>query len=751
MLELDQPIQGRVDGAIHVGTGTPQAAIRARGVMTEGMPAPADVDLLLDLDHPTLTGLDVTATLRDLGAARATGSIRTPARVFDVTAWQRLGVDAIESVRLQVDRMVIDERLAARAGVPDLRGVVSIDLSSGRGLADLAGTVTARELQAGPLVDPAAVTLALVGDHGGLRGTLTATLCGAAVVTAKLSTPRDLVAMITARRDLAAVPVTGTLTIADLDLRRFGRSFGMRSVPTGRMHGTGRVTGTIGAPAGEVAITVEQLGARTPRRGGAPRGGIRRFDVKAAYAGGKIHATADGRSDDGGTLAVVADAQLDALDDVRASVTARQFELRPLARLAPDVLFGVSGKLDADLRLRGTDPATATILGSLIVRDGTLPIDDTVGVLREATASVTFAPSRVHASIDGRIEAGTVTIEADAALDGLLPRSGTLVATAKGVELITSSAPRVNGTLTAQLERDGDMWKINAAVRKGSVTSRATTGRELHPSGMPDDLVFASTAPGAPVPVPPARRARDFIGDPPTRPFAEIVLRINAVAVDVPQLRGDVGGRLDISIGDDGAIVDGKLEVQRGDIMVLERRYRLRRAIVSFDGDIDPLLDLQLERELPELTLIANIRGRASQPELEFTSVPPTYTQGQLLSFALSDTSSAAGSETTDAAANLFASVASQAVVGAIAPILPVRFDVIAYEPASASSSRAFVFGRWLTRRLLVLYRNRAEARVDENVNEAEVEYWLGRRVLLEGVAGDRGILGADLLWTRRW
>ena len=61
------------------------------------------------------------------------------------------------------------------------------------------------------------------------------------------------------------------------------------------------------------------------------------------------------------------------------------------------------------------------------------------------------------------------------------------------------------------------------------------------------------------------------------------------------------------------------------------------------------------------------------------------------------------------------------------------------------------LFGRWLTRRLLVLYRNRAEARVDENVNEAEVEYWLGRRVLLEGVAGDRGILGADLLWTRRW
>ena len=199
------------------------------------------------------------------------------------------------------------------------------------------------------------------------------------------------------------------------------------------------------------------------------------------------------------------------------------------------------------------------------------------------------------------------------------------------------------------------------------------------------------------------------------------------------------------------ALVDGKLEVVRGDVIVLERRYRLRRAAVTFDGGLDPLLDLQLERELPELTLFANVSGRASEPELELASEPPTYTQGQLLAFAISDTASAAGSETSDAASNLFAAVASQAIVGTLSPILPVRLDLIAYEPATASSSRAFVFGRWITRRLLVLYRSRTEARVDENVNEAEIEYWLGRRVLFEGVAGDRGILGADLLWTRRW
>ncbi|MBZ0232075.1 MAG: translocation/assembly module TamB, partial [Deltaproteobacteria bacterium] len=414
-------------------------------------------------------------------------------------------------------------------------------------------------------------------------------------------------------------------------------------------------------------------------------------------------------------------------------------------------LLGLSGKLDADLRLRGADPETATLLGSVVIRDGTLPIADTIGVVRDATAAFTFQPGRASLTVDGTIVAGTVHVEADATLDGVLPRRGSLRATAEGIELIMSSAPRVDGTLTAEVERQGDRWKVTAAIRRGSVTSRVTSERELHPSDMPDDLVFASTAPGARPPVPPARQVKEFIGDAPSKPFLDIILRVQGVAVDVPQLRGDVGGRVDVSIGADGALIEGKLEVVRGDVIVLERRYRLRRAVVTFDGGLDPLLDLQLERELPELTLFANITGRASDPELELASDPPTYTQGQLLAFALSDTASAAGSETSDAASNLFAAVASQAIVGAISPILPVRLDLIAYEPATASSSRAFVFGHWLTRRLLVLYRNRTEARVDENVNEAEIEYWLGRRVLFEGVAGDRGILGADLLWTRRW
>jgi len=82
---------------------------------------------------------------------------------------------------------------------------------------------------------------------------------------------------------------------------------------------------------------------------------------------------------------------------------------------------------------------------------------------------------------------------------------------------------------------------------------------------------------------------------------------------------------------------------------------------------------------------------------------------------------------------------------------LPVKVDVLRYEQKTSSSSAAFVLGEWVTNRLLVLIRSRIEPREDENRSETELEIWLGRRVLLDAVGGDRGVLGLDLLWTRRW
>jgi len=76
---------------------------------------------------------------------------------------------------------------------------------------------------------------------------------------------------------------------------------------------------------------------------------------------------------------------------------------------------------------------------------------------------------------------------------------------------------------------------------------------------------------------------------------------------------------------------------------------------------------------------------------------------------------------------------------------------VLRYESATASTSAAVLAGTWLTRTLFLAYRQHIDALPDENTGEGTVEYWLSRRLVLEGTVGDRNVDGLDLLWRRRW
>jgi translocation and assembly module TamB len=180
--------------------------------------------------------------------------------------------------------------------------------------------------------------------------------------------------------------------------------------------------------------------------------------------------------------------------------------------------------------------------------------------------------------------------------------------------------------------------------------------------------------------------------------------------------------------------------------------YRIERASVRFDGPIDPVLDVKLIKDLPQLTMFVEVRGRASKPDLHLTSRPATYTEGQLLTFLIGGSPGAdPGSEVRDAASGVASALVSQKVGGYIEDYLPVQVDVLRYEAATASSGAAFTVGKWVTRRLFVAFRRRLEARTDQNAGEAELEYWLAPDILIEATTGDRGHHDADLLWLKRW
>jgi autotransporter translocation and assembly factor TamB len=185
---------------------------------------------------------------------------------------------------------------------------------------------------------------------------------------------------------------------------------------------------------------------------------------------------------------------------------------------------------------------------------------------------------------------------------------------------------------------------------------------------------------------------------------------------------------------------------------VLGRRYRLDHGIVEFDGPLDPRLDMRMLHDFRALTLTVDIRGRSSNPDLRLASDSGAYSQGQLLQFLMGATPSDDPSQQSgDAVASGSLTLLSSRIGRRINKRLPlIKFDTINYEAKTASTSRAIRVGKRIGDHTYLNFRNRFEARPDENAHEAVLEWEFRKDMLLEAAGGERGG-GGDLLWRKRW
>ncbi|MEJ7597715.1 MAG: translocation/assembly module TamB domain-containing protein [Kofleriaceae bacterium] len=228
-------------------------------------------------------------------------------------------------------------------------------------------------------------------------------------------------------------------------------------------------------------------------------------------------------------------------------------------------------------------------------------------------------------------------------------------------------------------------------------------------------------------------------------------IKIGPTHVISKEMRGLIKGKLKITTDADAVGIVGTIDADRGDLDLFGRRYQVERALVTFDGTPDPLLDIRITHDFPEVTTITQVRGRVSKPQLTMTSDPGIYAQGQLLGFLLGGEPNGEPGDARDRTTSAGTSFVAGQIAGYVKNVLPVDIDVLKYEAGSSSSSAAVLVGTWLTRNLFLAYRRHLEARPDENAGEGEIEYWFSKRVLVEGTVGDRGYNGVDLLWRKRY
>jgi translocation and assembly module TamB len=269
---------------------------------------------------------------------------------------------------------------------------------------------------------------------------------------------------------------------------------------------------------------------------------------------------------------------------------------------------------------------------------------------------------------------------------------------------------------------------------------------------VPGDVVFIENGKPPPAATAPPPKKSAVIGQRPAAPYLIAKVDIGQVRVDSKELRGLIMGQLTATVGAQAIAIDGVIDAGRSDVTISDRRYRVDHAIVRFDGSADPLLDVRLVHDFSDVTLYVSMRGRLSNPKLELSSDPNTYSQSELLGFLIGgDPGAPPAHGVADVASGIASSFLSNKVKSYAEQWTGVSFDVLKFEAATSTSSAALTIGKWLSQKLFVEYRQRVDGRFDENASEAEVEYWLGRRVVVDGTAGDRGVDSVDLIWTRRW
>lgn len=375
-------------------------------------------------------------------------------------------------------------------------------------------------------------------------------------------------------------------------------------------------------------------------------------------------------------------------------------------------------------------------------------------MLRGASLDIVIADQRATITGAARVGTGRIRVEGQGRFQGVMPTLISATATLRGVPFtLDELEPRVDAKVALSLWRSVGLWRSRVTVSDVDVVLIERNNPEILPVTFPDDLVFVDEIPARGTA--PERRRSDAPApgrDRDSAPAMIAKVRIVPAMVRSRDLRTRIGGELEVRLGGGDPVVHGKLEADEGFVELFGRRYLIMSATVRFDGGPDPYIAVRLAYDFPEATLYIDLTGRASAPKIVLSSEPAIYSQSQLAAFLLGSTpEDAPGDATRDAAASVAAAVVSDTVRNAIDDVLPIPIDVLRVETKTTERSGSVTVGKWITRRVLVALRTRVDAHADENANEAELEYWIRRNVLLEAYAGDRSIFGADLLWIRRY
>jgi autotransporter translocation and assembly factor TamB len=750
LAELPGAYAGRIDGDIRISATTTGGRIELRDLTAPALRGMTGVGAVLDLSQTAPTVLTPTLSVAAEGLGRATvqAELEMPDRVFDPAAWAQLGRGALHGATLRAEDLTIDPATLDRLGVvSELRGKLSLAVDVGEAARTLEAKVDVAGLRGAPIDQPLELHLAAAADDRKITSTLAVLTHGAPLLEVEGRVPVSLAALLDRRtrspEALRATPITAVARLAKVDAVRLLGVFGRTEVTAGTVDGAVEIAGTLGAPTAKVKLVASGLQV-PPGPRGKPVRTVDQLTIDGTWNGDLARLEVVGTESEGGRLRVAGSVRPAAPRDGTLTIQASKFDLVPILAFLPGPAGGAAGQLDANLTFQGLDLRTTRVAGELHLLDARVPIAPSVGTLRRAKIDAMIVDHEMKLIVDGKLGAGDVAVTGSVALDGAAPNGGKARITLRKVSPIGTVEPQITADISATLSRDRNQWHADLLVDHGLVIVPSGRGEKLKPVGAPPDMVFAN---GERI------TQRPMKHDAPTNPIFVVSVALRSTRVESDEFRGLIKGRIELRADGESVGVVGGIEADRGDLDLFGHRYYVERAGVHFDGSLDPLLDVRITHNFSDVTTATEIRGRASKPELTLSSDPGTYSQGELLGFLLGGEPSGdpQNGSAQDKVAGAGASFVANKLGSYVRGALPVDIDVLRYEAATSASSAAVTVGTWITHSLFVAYRQHLESRADENTGEGQLEYWLSRRIVVEGTAGNRGYDGVDLLWRFRY
>ncbi len=780
-----EPMKGTIDGQIKLTPNQVGGDISVRGVelrQTKDL-GTIEADIHVsdagngELKTSVIARLKPTAgavTARDVtndGAARFLAEVRfaTPDKLFDMAAWDRLGARAFKGGSVKAERLAFQPGTLERFGiVSDMRGELAVGAELEEGMKTARFALNVYNLRGGVFAEPIVVNISGVLDDKSTR--VIASVVGKNVTLLRVSVKLPMTLDEIRRNPAAAkaAPIAATATIDRVPAKVLMNVLGTSQITGGVLDGKIEIGGTVARP-----TMVTQIVARdvtVPKESGRQTQGIKLLTIDASWDGTAGKVAIDGVQTGAGKLKIRATGSPSDLGAATAHLEAAKLDIAPLVAFMPGPAGALGGELNANFTLRGADPRTADLSGKLHITNGRIPLAPAVGTLFKGDLKLAVHNRVLDLDLSGKLGRGDIRLQANAPFEGATPKGGKLTLTLRKVQLIGTTEPIITGVVTADIARVDEVWRADVLVNRVNIKVPKTKGTKLSPVGAPKDLVYGGETlhhgknKGLDVPAGKVHSHSGIethgedpaaTGMPRGGTVASIKVKISNVFIEAEEARGLLAGNLKIDVDDTAEVgVVGRVSLSRAVLDLFSRRYQVDKAVLQFDGSMDPMLDVRVTYDFPEVTTITEVRGRMSKPDLYLSSNPGTYTQAELLGFLLGgepggdpENAPSAGARVAGAGA----SVLSGALSGAVKKALPVDIDVLRYEAASANSSAAITVGTWITDTLFLAYRQHLEARPDENTGEAELEYWIRRRLVLEATTGDRGVSGLDLLWRRRW